>query len=196
VQPHDHGLEFYWDRQTEQEVQDLLQQHGLTPKKFILIHPPARWLFKCWTAEGYAQVIERCKTTITCRGSDRGPGPQERQFMLDIASRLQTNPVDLAGRLSLKALGAMIAQAGCLSAWIALPCTWPRPSDPHPSGPLRAIGTIQLRPGVKGISCLPRILTVNLAVKMAARYQDQRCLTAITPSEVLAAVDRQLQTCV
>ena len=197
VEAHHHGPEFFWNQRTEQEVQDLLRRHGLTPKNFILIHPPARWLFKCWTAQGYAAVIDALqndyKLPVVLTAA---PVPQERQFMQDISHRLHTTPVNLAGQLDLKALGAMIAQArlfiGVDSAPMHLAAAVGTPTVVlfGPSGPYN------WRPWGQG----HLVLTKDFDCQPCGRdgcngTKISRCLTAITPAEVLAAVDRQLQAC-
>jgi heptosyltransferase III len=197
VAAHHHGPEFFWNQRTEQEVQDLLRRHGLTPKNFILIHPPARWLFKCWTAQGYAAVIDALqndyKLPVVLTAA---PVSQERQFMQEIAHRLQTNPVNLAGQLDLKALGAMIAQArlfiGVDSAPMHLAAAVGTPTVVlfGPSGPYN------WRPWGQG----HLVLTKDFDCQPCGRdgcngTKISRCLTAITPAEVLAAVDQQLQAC-
>ena len=191
-------LGFFWNEQTSRQVRDLMRQHNLSAKKFILIHPPARWLFKCWTAEGYARIIDTLqndyKLPVVLTAA---PAPQEMQFMQDIAGRLQTIPVNLAGRLDLKALGAMIAQArlfiGVDSAPMHLAAAVGTPTVVL-FGPS---GAYNWRPWGEGHI----VLTKNFDCQPCGRdgcdgTKISRCLTAITPAEVLAAVDRQLQVCV
>lgn len=198
VEPRHHGPEFFWNSQTEQEVRDILHHYDLSPKSFILMHPPARWLFKCWTAEGYAQVIDALHTDYSLPVVlTAAPVPQEMQFMQDIARQLHTNPVNLAGRLDLKALGALIAQArlfvGVDSAPMHLAAAVGTPTVVlfGPSGPYN------WRPWGDGHV----VLTKDLDCQPCGRdgcdgSKLSRCLATITPAEVLAAVDRQLQTCV
>jgi heptosyltransferase-3 len=191
-------LGFFWNERTYRQVRDLMQQHNLCAKKFILIHPPARWLFKCWTAEGYARIIDTLqkdyKLPVVLTAA---PAPQEMQFMQDIAGFLQTTPVNLAGCLDLKALGAMIAQArlfiGVDSAPMHLAAAVGTPTVVlfGPSGPYN------WRPWGEGHI----VLTNNFDCQPCGRdgcdgTKISRCLTAITPAEVLVAVDRQLQACV
>ena len=197
VAAHHHGPEFFWNQRTEQEVQDLLRRHGLTPKNFILIHPPARWLFKCWTAQGYAAVIDALqndyKLPVVLTAA---PAPQEMQLMQDITRRLHTSPVNLAGKLDLKALGAMIAQArlfiGVDSAPMHLAAAVGTPTVVlfGPSGPYNwrpwGQGHLVL---TKGFDCQPCGRDGCDGAKIS------HCLTTISPAEVLAAVDRQLQAC-
>ena len=190
-------LQFFWNAKTSREIQDLMRQHNLTTKNFVLMHPPARWLFKCWTAEGYARVIDAVQkdyglpVVLTA-----APASQEMQFVHDITARLQTSPVNLAGRLDLKALGALIAQArlfiGVDSAPMHLAAAVGTPTVVlfGPSGPYN------WRPWGEGHI----VLTKDFDCQPCGRdgcdgTKISRCLTAITPAEVLAAVDRQLQAC-
>ncbi|MBM4286654.1 MAG: putative lipopolysaccharide heptosyltransferase III [Deltaproteobacteria bacterium] len=198
VEPKNHGPAFFWNRQTDQEVRDLMERLGLAPRKFILLHPPARWLFKCWTPEGYAQVIEtlqgdyKVPVVITA-----APQSQEIDFVDNIMRLVRTLPVNLAGRLSLKTLGALIAQArlflGVDSAPMHLAAAVGTPAVVlfGPSGPFN------WRPWGEGHI----VLTKDFDCQPCGRdgcegSKISRCLTAITPAEVLAAVDRQLQVCI
>jgi heptosyltransferase-3 len=195
--PRLHGLEFFWNDQTAREVQALLDQHGLRPKEFVLVHPPARWLFKCWTAAGYAQVIDALQTDYKMPVVlTAAPIPQEMQFTDDIVRQLHTHPVNLAGRLDLKALGALIAKArlfvGVDSAPMHLAAAAGTPTVVlfGPSGPYNwrpwGDGHIVL---TKDFDCQPCGRDGCEGSKLS------RCLTEITPAEVLAAVDRQLRKC-
>jgi len=197
VTPHHQGLEFYWSQATAATVQDLMERFTLTPRGFLLMHPPARWLFKCWTAAGYAQVIDvlqaeyHLPVVLTA-----APTPQEMDFIGEILALVRTRPINLAGRLDLKALGALIAQArlfvGVDSAPMHLAAAVGTPSVIlfGPSGPYN------WRPWGDGHV----VMTKNFDCQPCGRdgcdgSKISRCLTAITPAEVLAAIDRQLQIC-
>jgi heptosyltransferase-3 len=118
------------------------------------------------------------------------------EFMHDIARRLHTSPLNLAGRLDLKTLGALIAKArlflGVDSAPMHLAAAVGTPTVVlfGPSGPYN------WRPWGEGHV----VLTKDFDCQPCGRdgcdgSKLSRCLTAITPTEVLAAVDRQLRTC-
>ena len=197
IEPGQPRLEFFWNDRTEEQVQGILGQFGLTHKNFVVVHPPARWLFKCWTAPGYARVIDalqkdyRLPVVLTA-----GPAPQEMALIQEILELVQTAPVNLAGKVDLKALGALIAQArlflGVDSAPMHLAAAVDTPSVVlfGPSGPYN------WRPwGQRHI-----VLTKDLDCQPCGRdgcdgAKLSRCLTQITPAEVLAAVDRQLTPC-
>ncbi len=197
VAPRHQGPEFYWPAQTGRRVQELLQGHGLSPRGFVLLHPPARWLFKCWTTEGYARVIDalqmdyRLPVVLTA-----APTQGEMDFLAAILNQVRTRPINLAGRLDLKTLGALIAQAqlfvGVDSAPMHLAAAVGTPTVVlfGPSGPYN------WRPWGEG----HEVLSKNLDCQPCGRdgcdgSKISRCLTAITPAEVLAAIDRQLQRC-
>jgi heptosyltransferase-3 len=76
---------------------------------FIHMHPASRWRFKCWPAEQNAQLIDRLavdghRVVLTS-------APDEAGFVQEIIERTQAETVNLAGRLSIKELGALTARA-------------------------------------------------------------------------------------
>lgn len=91
-------------------VDALLAEHRLAGVPFIHVHPSSRWKFKCWTAERNAALIDRLaahrRVVLTA-----APDPAERALIDDIRGRAKAEVLDLAGRLSLKELGALTARA-------------------------------------------------------------------------------------
>jgi len=112
ITPNKPRLEFYWSSQVEARVEQLLREHGLTPGQFVVLHPGAGWRFKCWTPEGYARVIEALQ-------QDRGfpvvltasRAAHEQELLAAVLACCRSQPVNLAGQLTLKELGAIIAKA-------------------------------------------------------------------------------------
>ncbi|MGQ9921334.1 MAG: putative lipopolysaccharide heptosyltransferase III [Desulfobacca sp.] len=197
IRPQHQGLEFFWSPATAATVQELMQSLHLRPQGFILMHPPARWLFKCWTATGYAQVIDALQreydwpVVLTA-----APVPQELNLIKEILGLVRTRPINLAGRLDLKTLGALIAQArlfvGVDSAPMHLAAAVQTPSVVL-FGPS---GSYNWGPWGNG----HLVLTKNFDCQPCGRdgcngSKISRCLTTITPAEVLAAIARQLQVC-
>jgi heptosyltransferase-3 len=79
------------------------------PREFIHVHPASRWTFKCWPAERNAQLLDRLAgeghaVVITA-------APDETPFVAEILEKAASKPINLAGQLSLKELGALTAQA-------------------------------------------------------------------------------------
>ena len=91
-------------REAEQKIDAL----GL-PTGFVHVHPASRWTFKCWPAERNAQLIDRLATeghTVVITAA-----PDEAAFVAAILEKATSKPINLAGQLSLKDLGALTARA-------------------------------------------------------------------------------------
>ena len=93
----------------------LLERHGVQSRRFVLLHPGSRWLFKCWSAERYAQFADRIAEggwRIVITGA---PDSDERSLVDAIVAQtaLSTREslVDLTGLLSLRELAAVIREA-------------------------------------------------------------------------------------
>lgn len=83
----------------------------LGDEPYIHLHPASRWRFKCWPAEQNAALADRLvaeghRVVVTA-----APDPEERAFVDRILACMRSKPIDLAGKLSLKELGAVAARA-------------------------------------------------------------------------------------
>ena len=109
------ALSFVPGRDAEAHVAVRLQSLGLEPGKFVHLHPPSRWHFKCWTAEGWAEIIVRIRAAGWPVLMTAAPGEKEGHLIARIqaalAARNEVPAMSLAGALSLKELGALTAQA-------------------------------------------------------------------------------------
>ena len=94
-------------------VRDLLARHGLAPKGFIQLHPTSRWMFKCWEAEKNAALITALQESGESVVLTAAPSEPELQYAARITARLKKPVVDLSGKLNLKQLAALTAQAKC-----------------------------------------------------------------------------------
>jgi heptosyltransferase III len=94
----------------EAKATALLAAEGLPERGFIHIHPASRWSFKCWTPEGNAELIDRLssahRVVITA-----APEAAEMALIAQILSKTKSKPVNLAGKLSIKELGALTRHA-------------------------------------------------------------------------------------
>ena len=110
--PQNPRLQFFWNSRVESRIQEVLGAHHLAPGAFVVMHPGAGWLFKCWTAAGYARVMDRLQgdwglpVVLTASRA-----PLEQELLADILARTRVSPINLAGQLSLKELGALISRA-------------------------------------------------------------------------------------
>jgi len=196
VEPREPRLEFFWDAAADGRVRDLMARHGLQDKHFAVVHPAARWLFKTWTVAGYARVIEALErkwglaVTLTS-----GPDPRELRLIADILAQTATQPVNLAGGLSLKELGALIARArlflGVDSAPMHLAAAVGTPTVAI-FGPT---GEYNWRPWGPGHA----VITKDLDCRPCGRdgcegSKISRCLTELSAADVLAGVEEVLGT--
>lgn len=88
----------------EKRIDELLDQ---TP--FVHMHPASRWRFKCWPAERNAELIDRLsadghRVVLTS-------APDELGFIEEILQKAKSETINLAGKLSIKELGALTARA-------------------------------------------------------------------------------------
>jgi lipopolysaccharide heptosyltransferase III len=106
VQPglHERKVQFVPGADAERKIDELVQ--GIP---FIHLHPASRWRFKCWPAERNAELIDR----FAADGHNvvLTSAPDEVGFIDEILKKTTSQPVSLAGKLSIKELGALTARA-------------------------------------------------------------------------------------
>lgn len=78
---------------------------------FVHLHPGSRWRFKCWPAEKTAQLIDRLYAAGQTIVVTAAPDAEELELIAQILSRAKAEVVNLAGKLSIKELGALTARA-------------------------------------------------------------------------------------
>jgi heptosyltransferase-3 len=98
-------------QQDRDQVRSQLAQLGVHGA-YIVVHPAARWFFKCWEDERFAAVVQALANDgwpVILTGS---PSPQEMQLVSSVMSQIRSPRVySLAGQLSLNTLAALIEQA-------------------------------------------------------------------------------------
>ena len=82
----------------------------LNDRPFVLIHPTSRFLHKCWTVEGMAELIDRLQPHLPVLLT-AAPSAAELEMVEAIRSRTRTVPASLAGQLDLKELAYCIGAA-------------------------------------------------------------------------------------
>lgn len=97
--------------EAETFVEQMLSQHGLHGQGFIHIHPPSRWLFKCWSEEKMTALIAQLQAEGQRVVISAAPNSDEMAMVRRILAPLAVMPVDLSGQLSLKQLAALSARA-------------------------------------------------------------------------------------
>ena len=113
VEPGYQSLSLHWPGAAQERVRLLLSEAGLghdTP--YAVVHPSSRWMFKAWRPEGNAEVIdylrERAGLVVVLTAA---PEKKEMDFVKSVMSNVHTEVINLAGRLALMELAALIAGA-------------------------------------------------------------------------------------
>ncbi|MBF0182869.1 MAG: putative lipopolysaccharide heptosyltransferase III [Magnetococcales bacterium] len=92
-----------------QVEQRLLEQGWDRLRPLVQVHPPSRWLFKCWTVAGMAGVIDHladcgCQVVLTS-----GPSEVEQQRNQAIIDLCRQKPINVSGLLNLPQTAALTA---------------------------------------------------------------------------------------
>ena len=193
VEPQNPRLQFFWDDRVEARVTKKLQSLGLKPREFVVVHPGAGWRFKCWTPVGYARVIEFVKEVWGLQVIlTASRAPHEQELLREILTECRQTPINLAGQLTLKELGALIAKArlffGADSAPMHLAAAVNTPAVAlfGPSGAFNwgpwGEGHLVIQ---KDLECVPCGQDGCEGTKVS------RCLMELTPEEVLERMAEQ-----
>ncbi len=170
-------------------VRVLLETNALRPRSFVHIHPTSRWLFKCWEPEKYAALINVLQDAGERIVLTAAPSEHELQFIGGITVQLRKPVVNLAGKLSLKQLAALTAQAKCfvgvdsVPMHIAAAMQTPTVALFGPSGDLEwGPWQVTSRIVTSNHSCRP------CGMDGCGNSKVSECLTSIPVEQVLAAV--------
>ncbi|MGH8705773.1 MAG: putative lipopolysaccharide heptosyltransferase III [Burkholderiales bacterium] len=104
-------VQFVAGAAAEERIAALLSDHGLRERGYVHMHPASRWSFKCWPAEKNAELIGRLADAGHRVVLSAAPEESELAYIGEIERRARGDPVDLAGKLSIKELGALAARA-------------------------------------------------------------------------------------
>ncbi|MCI0370078.1 MAG: putative lipopolysaccharide heptosyltransferase III [candidate division NC10 bacterium] len=195
VEPRDKRLRLFVPSTYGEAVEELLRSHGVSASDLLVtIHPTARWFFKCWTDEGFAQVADHlvalhgAKVAVTS-----GQAGREVEKAKRVIALARSPLIDLAGRLTLKHLAALIARSGVFVGVDSAPMhVAAAVSTPVVAlfGPSREQNW---RPWGDGHLVLQKdALCRSLARKTCEVTKRCECLEALTVEEVIAAVNQQL----
>ncbi len=103
----------------EDEADRILREAGVQPsdtmrrERLVMLHPGARYWFKAWPPERFAELADRLTVALNCRvliGGDAG----DRDVAEKIRIRARTRPVSLAGRTTLLQFAATLKQCTLL----------------------------------------------------------------------------------
>ncbi len=107
--PEEEERELFWSIPEKEQERAM----KLVPwERFILIHPASRWRFKCWPEDKMRTLAEKLLERGERLVFTSGPDAVERDMVARIADGLDV--CNLAGKLTLKELGALIERAKAL----------------------------------------------------------------------------------
>ncbi len=105
-------LEFPLWKTDREELAALPEMRSLWPEGYICIHPGAHDLSRCWPADGFtcvADALSGLGIPIVLTGN-----AAESELTRRISELMKKRPIDLAGRISLGALGVLLSNARLL----------------------------------------------------------------------------------
>ncbi len=167
----------------------------LRPARIVHIHPVSRWLWKCWSNESMAQVIDWLQTERQSRVVvTTGPAQREMERAREIVRLCKTRPVFHDGNLSLGQIAALSAESDGyfgvdtapmhMAAAVGVPViALFGPTDPQNWGPWTPVGQVLSK----------HCLCNDPASGEKCDWNKVRaCLAAITVEEAQAALDQML----
>lgn len=184
----DKNCEFFIPEKSRSFIKELLNKAGILDNDFlVVINPGANWLLKRWPKESFAELSDRLaqyfNAKIVICGAEKDTVLSE-----DISSLMKTKPVILAGKTTLKQLGALMERADLVisadSGPMHLAATVGKnlialfgPTNPNITGPRGKANTIIIQ---KAVGC--KIPCYELDC------QDNLCMKAISVEDVLLEV--------
>jgi heptosyltransferase-3 len=198
LNPTNPRLLFFWNAAVEAEVRELLKSQGLGPKKFVVMHPAAGWTFKSWTPGGYARLAEALESEWGLKVILTGaPLPRETDLAAAILAQCRVAPLNLAGQLSIKALGALIAKARFFFGVDSAPMHLAAAVGTPAAALFGPTGDFNWRPWGEGHLVIKKDYDCMPCGKDGCQGSKvSRCLTEITPEEVLASLSAWQKTLV
>lgn len=96
------------DNDDRTAVKKIISSAGIT-KPYLLVHPTARWFFKCWEDDRFAKVIQHFADQEWPIVITSSAQPQEMELVHSILKKITSyNILSLAGELTLPQLAALI----------------------------------------------------------------------------------------
>jgi lipopolysaccharide heptosyltransferase II len=171
----------------------LLKEAGIDASRpLVCLHPGARWWFKSWPAERFAELADRIQTEMSAQALFLG-GNQELSLESRITSGMKTSFRSLIGKTNLRTLAAVLERAALMvsndngpmhmAAALRVPVVGLfGPSDPAVWGPWGE----GHRTFYKGLDC-------RACFHPDCFRGEQNCMQIITLDEVWQAVRERLQ---
>lgn len=176
-------------------TRDKLRAAGWHGEPFALVHPGSRWMFKAWTAEGNARVIDHLAARGLAVVMTAAPDPREKLLCDAILAHTGTRCIDLRGQLTLGELGALISQARFFFGVDSVPM--------HLAAAVGTPGVALFGPSndVEWGPWSDRMLAIAsrrhpcrpCGIDGCGGGKRSDCLVLLPPAEVIAAIDQVLE---
>jgi heptosyltransferase-3 len=112
IPPADLALRFFFSPGDRDSLERKLSRAGHPgDASYAVVHPTSRWKFKCWTDEGMAGTVAHLSRKGIRPVVTSGPDPEEVARANRIAALSEVACASVAGSLTLKELGAALADA-------------------------------------------------------------------------------------
>jgi heptosyltransferase-3 len=188
----DRRVDLYWTPADDAAVDRWWREWGIRPgEPVVQVHPTSRWLFKCWTDEGMAAVIDALGDRGVRVVVTSGPAPYEIEKAEQVLARCARRPVALLGQTTLKQLAALTARC---RLFVGI--------DSAPMHMAAAVGTpvvaimwdgsvTHWRPWGEGHTVI-EASTPEAAAGLDRKNRIIAALNAISINDVLAAIDEKM----
>ncbi|MDR1397035.1 MAG: putative lipopolysaccharide heptosyltransferase III [Desulfarculales bacterium] len=188
-------LQWRPDQESLDAAEDILQ--SLAIEDFVLIHPTSFWMFKAWEEDKNALVIDHLVRLGFKVVLSAGPDGRELAYIDGIISRLSSpqGVINLAGKLTLTVLGALIGKARLFFG-----------ADSAPMHLAAAMGTptVAVFGPSSEVSWHPWMVKHRLLIGPCPEHPCHRagcndsgisrCLTSLPVEPVLQAIDELMET--
>jgi lipopolysaccharide heptosyltransferase II len=180
----------------EEEVEGgrVLREFGIPPdgRPLVMFHPGARYWFKGWPAERFAQLADRLWSEAGCLVLIGG-GAMERTAAAEIQRLAHCQPINMAGRIDLRQFAAIVKRCALYigndngSMHLAAAVGTPVIGLFGPSSPVEwaPSGTAAVTTIYKGLDC-------RICYHPTCTRGEQNCMRQITVEEVFEAAQQLL----
>ena len=184
------------ERENEQFVENLLPKYGIKENDLIIaIHPHSSNPAKTWPKGNFASVADELYSKFSAKVVIIG-GAQERKAVIKLISLAKYPPINLSGKLTLKQLAAFLKRCNLLisndSGPVHIAAAMGRPTVVIFGRNIPGVGPKRWGPWGNGHIVLYKDSGCNPCLDRDCPH-NFKCLTSISPEEVLQAVDRQLK---
>jgi len=180
--------QFYFRENDRSYVRHLLERAGVKSGDFcVVINPGGNWEPKRWPKENFSLLCDRLISDLSVKVIIVGAG-KDKGLVEDIVMSMKTRPINLAGKINLKQLGALFTITNLVISADTAPlhiansqgarviCLF-GPTSPEVTGPYPKNNQRILQ---KDVGC--KIPCYNL------HCTDNRCMKALSVEDVLKAV--------